>query len=111
MVSIRRLLQLFPQPLSITRFSPGLLVVLQEIVYQPSFPFIRLLQEIMHFKSKTIFFFQLVAGWFWFCCFLCICFLVGAFSQSGHHETTSSFIFAFMYSFLFDLSQITNHVV
>ena len=49
MVSIRRLLQLSPQPLSFTWFSPGLFYVLQEMVYEPSFALIRLLQKIMHF--------------------------------------------------------------
>ena len=49
MVSVRRLLQMSPLPFSLTRFSPGLLFVLQEIVYQPSFALIRLLQKIMHF--------------------------------------------------------------
>ena len=48
-VSHRRLLQLSPPLLSLTRFSPGLFVVLQEILYQPSFALIRLLQKIMHF--------------------------------------------------------------
>ena len=43
--SIRRLLQLSPPPLSLTRFSPGLFVVLQEILYQPSFALIRLLPK------------------------------------------------------------------
>ena len=50
-----------PPPLPLTRFSPSLLVVLQEILYQP-FALIRLLEKIMHFQCKTIFFFQLIAG-------------------------------------------------
>ena len=41
MVSIRRLLQLSPSPLTLTRFSPGLFVVLQEIFYQPFFALIQ----------------------------------------------------------------------
>ena len=45
-------------------FSPGFFVVLQETLYRPSFPLIRLLQKIMHFQSKTNFFFQIIAGWF-----------------------------------------------
>ena len=45
-------------------FSPGLFAVLQEILYQPSFALIRLLQKIMHFQSKTDFFFQLIPGRF-----------------------------------------------
>ena len=39
-------------------------VVLQEMLYQPFFALIRLLQKIMHFQSKTNFFFQLIAGRF-----------------------------------------------
>ena len=50
-----------PPALPLTRFSPSLLVVLQEILYQP-FALIRLLEKIMHFQWKTIFFFQLIAG-------------------------------------------------
>ena len=45
MVSVRRNLQLSAPPLSFTRFSPGLLVILQEIVYQSSYALIRLLQK------------------------------------------------------------------
>ena len=85
MVLIRRLFQLSPRPLPLTRFSPGLFVVLQEILYQPFFALIRLLQIIMHFKSKTIFFFQLIAGWSGFCCFVYMCFL-GRLSQFCYHE-------------------------
>ena len=62
-------------PPSVTRFSPGLFVVLQEILYQPFFLLIRLLQKIMHFQSKTNFFFQLIAGRFWFCYFVNMFFL------------------------------------
>ena len=40
-----------PPPLPLTRFSPGLLVALQELIYQPSLALIRLLQNI-----KTFFF-------------------------------------------------------
>ena len=47
MMLTRKLLQLSP-PSSLTRFSPGLLVVLQRTVYQSSFALIRLLQKIMH---------------------------------------------------------------
>ena len=39
----------FPPPLPFTRFSPCLLVVLQEILYLPSFTLVRLLWKIMHF--------------------------------------------------------------
>ena len=53
-----------PNPtLSFTRFSTGLFVALQEILYQPSFALIRL-EKIMHFQSKTNFLFQLIAGRF-----------------------------------------------
>ena len=47
-----------PPPFSITGFSPGLLVVLQEILYQPFFLLLstRLLQKTMSFQSKTYFF-------------------------------------------------------
>ena len=48
----------------LTRFSPGLFVVLQELLYQSFFALIRLLQKIMHFHSKTNFLFQLIAGQF-----------------------------------------------
>ena len=45
----------------LTRFSPGLYVVLQDILYQLSFALIRVLRKIMDFQSKAIFF-QLIAG-------------------------------------------------
>ena len=73
MVSIRRLLQLFlinpPPP------PPPLFVVLQEIFYEPNLALLRLLQKIMHFQSKTNFLIQLIAGQFWFCCFVYMFFL------------------------------------
>ena len=53
-------------PFLLSNFLPSLLVVLQEILYQPFFALIRLLRKIMHFQSKTISFFQLIAV-------LCIC--------------------------------------
>ena len=49
-----------PSPLTLTRFSPGLFVVLQEILDQPSFALINELQKIMHFQGKTIFLFNLL---------------------------------------------------
>ena len=52
---------------------------------------------------KQIFSFNLLVAGFGFDAF-CVCFSVGAFSQFCHHETRSSFLFAFMHSFLFDLS-------
>ena len=39
-----------PPALPITRFSPGFLIVLQAILYQP-FALIRLLQKIVHFQN------------------------------------------------------------
>ena len=50
-----------PQPLPLTRFSQGLFVVLQAILHQHFFALIKLLQKIMHFQSKTNFFFQPIA--------------------------------------------------
>ena len=66
--SIRRLLQLSPPPLSLTRFSPGLFVVLQEMLYQPSFALIRLLQKII--QIKQIFSFNLLLAGFAFSAFV-----------------------------------------
>ena len=86
MVPIRRLPQcpiVSPIHLSLTRFSPGLFVVLQEILYQPSFALIRLLKKILPFQSKTIFFFQLIAGRFWFFCLMYMCFLGCIFSAAN----------------------------
>ena len=39
-----------PPALPITRFSPGFLIVLQAILYQP-FALIRLLQKLVHFQN------------------------------------------------------------
>ena len=72
MVPISRLLQLSPPPLSFTRFSPGLLVLLQEIVYQPSFALLRLLQKKFIFKVKQIFSFNLLLAGFGFAAFCVI---------------------------------------
>ena len=41
----------------------------------PYFALLRLLQKITHFQSKTNFLFQLIAGQFWFCCFVYMFFL------------------------------------
>ena len=114
-VSIRMLLQLSPPPLRLTRFSPGLFFILQEILVNPFFALIRLFQKIIHFKSKAKFLkklnktnlIKLINGRFWICCFVYMCFL-GCFSQSCHHETTNSFLFARIYSFLFGHS--SSHV-
>ena len=62
-------------PFDLSRFSPSLFVVLQGILYQPFFVLIRLLPKIIHFQSKAISFFQLIAGRFWFCCFVYMRFL------------------------------------
>ena len=51
-------------PFVLSRFSPSLFVVLQGILYQPFFVLIRLLPKIIHFQSKAISFFQLIAGRF-----------------------------------------------
>ena len=60
----KTLLSASPSSLPHTRFSPGFFAVLQEMLYQPSFAFIRLLLRIIYFQSKTNFFFQLIAGRF-----------------------------------------------
>ena len=61
----KKALTIVPPPLPLTRFSPTLFVVLQEILYQP---FLlcsdELLQKIMHFQSKSNFVFQLIASHF-----------------------------------------------
>ena len=43
---------------------PGFFVVLEEILYQPSFAMMKLLQKTIHFHNKTYFFFQLISGRF-----------------------------------------------
>ena len=53
-----------PHPFPFSWFKPRLFVVLQEMLYQPVFALIRLLQKIMHFQSKTNVFFQLIGGRF-----------------------------------------------
>ena len=70
------------------------LVVLQEILYQSSFALIRLLQKIMHFQSKTIFFYQLIAGWFWFCFFMYV------FLRELFHSSAIIAEHSYMHSFL-----------
>ena len=72
MVSIRRLLQLYPPFLLLTKFSPGFFVVLQGILYQPSFSLIRLLERITHFQSKKFFSLYLLLLGFAFAV-VCIC--------------------------------------
>ena len=68
----------------------------------------QIIAKIMHFQSKINFFFRLIAGRFWFCCCVCMCFLGRDFSQFCHHETAVSSICAYIRSFLLDLS--SNHV-
>ena len=84
-------------PFSITGFSPGLLVVLQEILYQPFFcsDLPDYCKKQCLFKVKHIFFFQLIAGRFWFCCFVSMCF-------SGRFFTV--LVCIYIHSFLFGLS-------
>ena len=55
----------------VTAFPPFffLLFVKKYFIYQPPFALI------MYFQNKTNFFFYLIAGWFWFCCFVYMCFL------------------------------------
>ena len=50
-------MQFSPPHPPLTRFSPGLFVVLQERLYQSFFALITLLQKIMPFQSKIDFFF------------------------------------------------------
>ena len=83
----------------LTRF-----VVLQEILYEPFFVLIKLLQKIMHFQSKTNFLIQLILLVRFDFAILCICLSEGPFLQFCHHETTNIFIFAYIHSYLFDLS-------
>ena len=60
-------------PIPSTSFSPDLFVVLQESPYKTSFPLIRVSRKIMHFKSKTNFFFQHIACRFFDFAVLCKC--------------------------------------
>ena len=53
---------LYPTSTLLTRFSPGLPVLLQEIFYQPSFALISLLAKDNAFSKKTTFF-LLAHGW------------------------------------------------
>ena len=72
----RRLLQLSPHPPPpyqiFTKFvSCFARNTLSTFFFAP----IKLLKKIMHFQSKTVFFLQLIARWFWFCYFLYMSFL------------------------------------
>ena len=96
-----------PPIISSHPFWPGLFFCFTGHALWTVFALIRLLQKIMHFESKTNFFFQLIAGQFWFCCFVYMCFL-GRLSQFCYQETTKSFTFAHIHSFLFGFS--SNHV-
>ena len=93
----------FPHSSPYTKLLPGLFVVLQETLYQPLIALIRLMTKIMHFQSKTNFFFQRTAGRFGFCYVMRMCFL-GRLLYFSFHKTTISFIFPYMNSFLFGLS-------
>ena len=87
-----------PLPPSLSKFSPGLFVGLQEILY-PSY-----CKKIMHFQSKTHFF---LLTYCWSVLIFLFRFVsLGTFSQFCHYETTNSF--TYIHSFLFDLS--SNHV-
>ena len=84
---------------SIRRFLPPLYHVFTRFVccfarnnINPFFAPIGLLETITHFQTKTVFFFQLIAVRFWFCCFVYMCFL-GRFWQFWCHETTKSLLF------------------
>ena len=56
-----------------TKFSPGLFVVLQEIICQPCIALIRLFAKNDVFKVKQTFSSKLIADWVWFC-FVYMCF-------------------------------------
>ena len=77
-------------------------------LYQPSFALVRLLPKITHFQSKKIFFFQLIVGRFWFCCFAYMCLLRCSFFftvlLSWNYESTISRL----HGFWFGLS--SNHM-
>ena len=62
----------------------------------------KIIAKIMHFQSKTNFLIQLIAGQFWFCCFVYMFFL-GRFFTALLSWNYESFIFACMHRFLFGL--------
>ena len=70
-------------PFPLTWFSQGLLDVSKEILFKPSFALIKLLSKIMHFQSKTNFFFQLIDSRFWLCCFVFTCFVFKSLCHSS----------------------------
>ena len=114
MVSIRRFFRLSTPlptrllPLTLNRFSSGFACCFTRNNLSTFLCSNQIIakKNTMHFQCKTIFSFQHIAGRFWFCCFLYICFL-GCFSQFCHHKTTNSFIFAkYMYSVIFGPHQI-----
>ena len=107
-MSIRRLLQLsLPTPLPYQVFIRFVYCFTRNTLSN-FFCSYQIIAKIMHFQSKINFFFRLIAGRFWFCCCVCMCFLGRDFSQFCHHETAVSSIFAYIRSFLLDLS--SNHV-
>ena len=102
MVSIRRLFQLPTPPLPFLRFSPGLFVVLQGI--PTLLTFICSDQIIAKNKNnKKIILFSTCCSLVLILLFCKYAFLRGLL-QLCHQETTNSFIFAYMHSFLFGLS-------
>ena len=80
-------------------------VVLQEILYQPFFALIRLLQKIMHFQSKTNFLILLIAGRFWFCCFVYV------FLRVLFHSSAIMKLQIALYLHIFIASYLTSHQI
>ena len=100
-ISVRMLPQLPPPHPTLISFSPGLFLELQEILYQLSLALIWLFQKIMYFQSKKKFSSNLLLVRLDFA-------ILGALSQFYYHETTTSFIFVYMNSFLFGVA--SNHL-
>ena len=63
MMSARRLIEVSPHTPSTTRFSP-------DFLWCFSLAFIKLLEKIIYFQSKTNASFELIASWFSFCYFV-----------------------------------------
>ena len=68
-----------------------------------------LLWGMMHFQKKTNFFLKVIAGWFWFCCFVYV-FLRVLFHISAYHKTTNSFIFVYFLLYIHIGLSWHNHV-
>ena len=78
MVSIRRLLQLFlitPPPPPLYQVLIRFVCCFTRNILWTQFGSAKIMQKIMHFQSKTNFLIQLIAGQFWFCCFVYMFFL------------------------------------